>query len=997
MKSMNTSIDTHNPDLNEGDNIHGYRILRVCSLDQINSIFYELEHEKTKARHVHISTDDTENTFSVAFKTVPEDSTGVAHILEHTVLCGSRSFPVRDPFFSMLKRSLSTFMNAFTASDWTMYPFATQNKKDFYNLLDVYLDAAFFPNLDSLSFKQEGHRLEVEHGSGEKSTLTLIYKGVVYNEMKGAMSSPSEVLARSLLQSLYPSTTYRFNSGGEPALIPQLTHEQLKAFHQRHYHPSNAFFYTYGNLPLKNHLDFIEEKILCHFDAIDPKTEVPSQVRWNEPKYDTYYYHLNKDEDPTKKCQVCLAWLTADIKDSFEVLALTLLEQILLGNSASPLHKALIDSKLGTALSDGTGFDADNRDTLFAAGLKDVKESDADTIEEIIFDVLGHLADDGIDRKLIDSAIHQLEFHRKEITNHPFPYGIKLLVNFCGSWFHGGDPVRILNFDEDMTALKDMLFREPFFEKRIKTYFLDNTHRVRLTLVPDQEMAVKEELRVKRELDVIQADMSEFDLAKIKKDSDALKKLQEKVEDVSVLPTLEREDIPPQVKSIPERVMKEPVPAACYQQPTAGIFYFSAAAGSGNLPQKLISLVPFFCHAFTKIGTTHRDYADMAQLIDAYTGGIDLSAQARNQFDSEGTCLPFITFNGKCLARNQGRMFEIISELLYSFDFSDLIRLKSLLLEYQAKMETMVIHNGHQLAMSLASRSFSTATALAEIWHGIHQLKMIKGLTANITNGQLETLASNLTLIGTTILTRSNVKMALIGEEKQLTSALPFANSLQKGLFPENDNGFTPPHIDKRNDIPREGWSTASAVSFVAQTFPVVRMEHEDAPSLAVISKILRSMYLHREIREKGGAYGGFAVYNPESGLFGFGSYRDPHIVETLNAYKGAAMFIRSDDYGDTDIKEAIFQVCSEIDKPDPPGPAARKAFYRTIISLSDASRNRFKKRLLSLTRAKVKQVAEKYFGQAEADQAVAVISSEEKLHAANETFEDNPLTLYRI
>ncbi|MBW2002697.1 MAG: insulinase family protein, partial [Deltaproteobacteria bacterium] len=691
------------------------------------------------------------------------------------------------------------------------------------------------------------------------------------------------------------------------------------------------------------------------------------------------------------------AWLTADIKDSFEVLVLTLLEQILLGNSASPLHKALIDSKLGTALSDSAGFDADNRDTLFVAGLKDVKESDANAIETIIFDVFGHLADDGIDKKLIDSAIHQLEFHRKEITNSPFPYGIKLLVNFCGSWFHGGDPVRILNFDKDMTLLQDMVSKEPFFENRIKTYFLDNPHRVRLTLMPDQQMAVKEEMRVTRELDVIQEDMTELDLTKIRKDSDALIKLQERVEDVSVLPTLEREDIPPRVKGIPETVMTEPVPAACYQQPTAGIFYFSGAAGTGNLPQKLIPLAPFFCHAFTKIGTARRDYTDMVQLIDAYTGGIELSTHARSQFDGEGTCLPFVTFNGKCLARNQDRMFAIISELLCSFDFSDLNRLKSLLLEYGAGMETMVIHNGHQLAMSLASRNFSTTMALAETWHGIHQLKMIKDLTTNITDDQLETLSADLTLIGTTILTRSNFKMALIGEEQQVKAALPLTSSLQENLSPENDNGFKPPHIEKNDDLPREGWSTASAVSFVAQTFPVVRMEHEDSPALAVISKILRSMYLHREIREKGGAYGGFAVYNPESGLFGFGSYRDPHIVETLNAYKGAAVFIKSDDYGDQDIKEAIFQVCSEIDKPDPPGPAARQAFYRTIMSLSDESRNRFKQKLLSLTRAQVNQAAEKYFDQAGAGQAVAVISSEEKLNEANQRFGDNPLTLYRI
>jgi presequence protease len=994
---MNTLTDPRNPALREGDQINGYRICRISPLELINSVCYQLEHETTKARHVHISNDDAENTFSVAFKTVPEDSTGVAHVLEHTVLSGSRSYPVRDPFFSMLKRSLSTFMNAFTASDWTMYPFSTQNKKDFYNLLDVYLDAVFFPNLTSLSFKQEGHRLELEHDSGEGNAFKLGYKGVVYNEMKGAMSSPSEVLARSLLKSLYPSTTYRFNSGGDPVVIPKLTHEQLKAFHRRHYHPSNAYFYTYGTFPLSRHLDFIHEKILHHFGPIDPQTDVPSQVRWKDPKYETYYYPVSKNEDSTKKCQVCVAWLTADIKDTFEVLILTLLEQILLGNSASPLRKALIDSHLGTTLSDGSGFDPDIRDTLFAVGLKDVEVSDADTIERIIFDVLQNLANDGIDKKLIDSAIHQLEFHRKEITNQPYPYGIKLLLTFSASWFHGGDPVRILNFDEDLACLQDMLSKEPLFENRIKIYFLENTHRVRLTLMPDQEMEIKEEMRVAKELDAIQHDMTESELTSIRQDSNALKKLQESVEDISILPTLERKDIPPEVTSIHETVMPEKIPATCYQKPTSGIFYFSAAAGSGNIPQNLIPLTPFFCHVFAKIGTRHRDYTDLTQLIDAYTGGIGLSAQARNRFDHKGTCLPFVTFNAKCLTRNQERMFEIISELLCSFDFSDLSRLKSLLLEYRADMETMVIPNGHHLAMSLASRNFSTTMALAETWHGIHQLKMIKDLTRNITDDQLEKLSADLMVIARTILTRSNVKMALIGEEQPLQAAIPLAASIKESLSPEHVDGFISPHIPKHDGIPKEGWATASAVSFVAQTFPVVRMEHKDAPSLAVISKILRSMYLHREIREKGGAYGGFAVYSPESGLFGFGSYRDPHILETLNVYQGVAAFMKSDAYGDKDVDEAILQVCSEIDKPDPPGPAARQAFYRKIMSLSDESRSRFKQRLLSLTRAQVKKAAGKYFHQTESGHAVAVISSEEKLKAANERIGGTPFTVYRI
>ena len=415
---MNTNMDTNNPGLKTGARIDKYRINRIESLKEISSVFYELEHLSTGARHVHISNADAENTFSVAFKTVPRDSTGVAHILEHTVLCGSKRYAVRDPFFSMLKRSLSTFMNAFTASDWTMYPFSTQNTKDFYNLMGVYLDATFFPRLEKLSFKQEGHRLEIEN---DPTGNRLVYKGVVYNEMKGAMSSPDQVMVRSILKSLYPSSTYRYNSGGDPAEIPSLSYEQLKAFHRRHYHPSNAFFYTYGNLPLKDHLAFIEAQALNQFERIDPDTVVNSQPRWDHPQSVSYSYPFNPKEDDSQKCQICLAWLTADIQDTFDVLVLTLLEQILLGNSASPLRKALIDSALGSALCDGTGFDADNRDTLFVAGLKDVKQAAADKIEKIITEVFRDLVENGIDKTLIDSAIHQIEFHRKEITNTPSP------------------------------------------------------------------------------------------------------------------------------------------------------------------------------------------------------------------------------------------------------------------------------------------------------------------------------------------------------------------------------------------------------------------------------------------------------------------------------------------------------------------------------------------------------------------------------------------------
>ncbi|MFO8086147.1 MAG: insulinase family protein [Desulfobacterales bacterium] len=995
---MNKTKDPNNPVFHTGDIIGGYLLKRAIELPEIESFYYELEHVKTGAKHVHISRNDKENTFAAAFKTVPQDSTGVAHILEHTVLCGSKKYPVRDPFFSMLKRSLSTFMNAFTSSDWTMYPFSTQNRKDFYNLMDIYLDATFYPILSELNFEQEGHRLEIEEAPGKDPEL--VYKGVVYNEMKGAMSSADQVMGRSLLNALYPDTTYQYNSGGDPSEIPKLTYEQLKAFHRRHYHPSNSFFYTYGDIALKDHLHFIEEKILQGFTKTDPQTDVPSQPRWDKPRTATYYYPLSKSEDPSKKCQVALAWLQADILDTFEVLVLSILEQILIGNPASPLRKALIDSGLGAALSDASGYGADMRDTMFSVGLKGVELSSAETIENLILETLKDLAANGIDPQLVESAIHQIEFHRKEVTNTPYPYGIKLLLAFGGNWFHGVDPVRILKFDDDLEKLKTYISQGPFLEQKIEEYFTDNTHRVLFKLAPDQQKEEKENQKAAKELKSILKKLSFTDLEKIRQQADALKKLQESAEDLSVLPTLELSEIAPQVQKVIETAQTDS--SFLYQQPTSGIFYFASAAGVGNLSKELLPLVPFFCYALPKSGVKNRDYTEVVRRIDLYTGGISLSAQARTGYGGKdplksGTCVPFITFNGKCLVRNMDKMFEIIQEFFTEYNFFDLGRLKNLLLEYQAKLESSIVQNGHRLAISMASRNFSITSGLSETWQGIHQVKTIKSLAKNLTDSNLSSIAKNLNTIGQTVFIRENMKIALIGEENPLSRSEQLESLIFKSLAKGDEDGFKKPDLNLDESVPREGWTTSTAVSFVARVFETVRFGHDDAPALSVIAKVLRSLFLHREIREKGGAYGGFSIYSPEDGQFCMASYRDPHIVNTLNVYEKAFEFIRSGAYSDEDIKEAVLQVCSEIDKPDPPGPAARKAFYRKILSLSDDARDRYKQQLLGLKREKIIRTAEKYFRADATNHGVVVVSGEEQILDANKSLGDHRLSVFPI
>ena len=672
-----SNSDTHAPILNEGDRIHGYRVSQVLPLPHLKGYFYALQHVGTGANYIHIQCPDRENTFGVALKTVPTDSSGVAHILEHTVLCGSRKFPVRDPFFSMLKRSLSTFMNAFTASDWTLYPFATQNRKDFYNLLDVYLDAVFYPNLERLSFKQEGHRLALEKDAA--NTRRLTFKGVVYNEMKGAMSSPDQILGRSLLHALYPDTTYRFNSGGDPQIIPELTTEDLHAFHARHYHPSNAYFYSYGNLPLDGHLAFIGQKVLDRFERIDPATEVPSQPRWKAPREAVYYYPLAPDEDPSRKNQIGIGWLTSDIRDISEVLALTLIEQILLGNPASPLRKALLESGLGSALADATGFDADNRDTLFFCGLKDVAESDGPKIVDIVMQTLTTLCDTGIDPELVESAIHQVEFHRKEITNTPYPYGLKLLIAMTGTWIHGGEPHRLLLLEDDIAALRQQMATSRFFENLLRRYFLDNPHRVIFKLLPDLTLADKMKRAEEEKLRQIDSTLSPEEINRIEADTEALQRLQESEEDISLLPTLAIEDIPPAIDRIEADAVRDNQ-LHLYSRPTGGIFYFSSAMEIASVAPENLPLLPLFCHAATRMGTAAKDYVQLARYFDRYTGGFGLAIQARTRFDDGGPSLPLVTMGGKCLNRNRDQLLAILDEMLQDIRFANLDHLKRILM-----------------------------------------------------------------------------------------------------------------------------------------------------------------------------------------------------------------------------------------------------------------------------------------------------------------------------
>ena len=421
-----------------------------------------------KCKHIHLDSKSDEKVFMVAFRTIPEDSTGVAHILEHTALCGSKKYPVRDPFFMMIRRSLNTFMNAFTSSDWTAYPFATLNDKDFNNLLSVYLDSSFFPNLDELDFLQEGHRLE--YSDENKNELEI--KGVVYNEMKGAMSSVSSQLWHGLSKHLYPSSTYKYNSGGNPEDIINLTHDDLVNFHKKHYHPSNATFFTFGDINPDEIQKYIKENVLENFEPSSKSIKVENEERINSPKTVSEFYNpMPNDED---NHHVVLSWLLGESHDPVELLESYLMSNILLDNSASPLRKTLENTDLGRSLSPLTGLETDHKELVFGAGLEGVSSNKQKDVEDLILNCLNDVVTDGIPQDLINSSLHQLEIRQREISGSGMPYGLQIMLSCLPACIHNDDPLKVLDLDSSFSKIKEKLKSVNYIEKLIQEKIINN-------------------------------------------------------------------------------------------------------------------------------------------------------------------------------------------------------------------------------------------------------------------------------------------------------------------------------------------------------------------------------------------------------------------------------------------------------------------------------------------------------------------------------------------
>ncbi len=935
-----------------------FQHLRSHPIPALRLEFQEYRHRVTGARHLHLAADDPHNAFMVAFLTVPQDSTGVAHILEHTALCGSQRYPVRDPFFMMIRRSLNTFMNAFTSSDWTAYPFASQNKKDFNNLLEVYLDAAFFPLLDERDFAQEGHRLEFARPDDPHSEL--VFKGVVFNEMKGALSSPVQRLGQALHSRLFPTITYHHNSGGDPERIPDLTYEQLKAFHARHYHPSNAIFLTFGDIPAADHQDRFETLALHRFQALPLDLAIPDERRYAAPLVDLIHYPLEDREDLRDQTHIVLGWLLGPITDPLATLRARLLSDVLLDNSSSPLRNALETSELGAAPSPLCGFDTSTREATFVCGLEGSNPEHAEAVEELVFAVLRQVAADGVPQEAVDAALHQLELSEREITGDGFPYGLRLLLEALTPTIHGGDPLPALNSDPLLEQLRVESRAPDFIPDLARRLLLDNPHRVRLTMVPDPELGAKQAETERQRLAALRATLSEAEKARIVEQARLLAERQQQQDDPERLPKVGLADVPLELK-IPEGVTRPvgDLPATWYAQGTNGMVYLQAVLDLPALEPDELDLLPLFCACLTEVGSAGRDYRATQARQAAVTGGLSARATVRGGVDDVHQTKGVLALAGKALARNQAALSDLLWETLTSARFDELPRLRELIAQLRAHREEGITDHGHLLALAAASASLSPVAALNHRWDGLQGLKNLKALDDALDDAEaLAAFAARLERLRDRL--QRAPRQLLVVSEAERQAAI--AEALTTRWLDPGDAGMEPFALTAPEPQPlRQGFRVNTQVNFCAKVYPGIAPNHPDAPALHVLGDFLRNGYLHRAIREQGGAYGGGASYHPDSGAFRFYSYRDPRLTDTLADFDRALDWLQTSDHPARTLEEAILGVIAAIDKPGSPAGEAIGAFFGALFGRTPDQRRAYRQRVLGVTLADLQRVAAAY------------------------------------
>jgi len=973
------------PTLQTGEELYGFKVLRVKAFPEIRVTAYEIEHKKTGAKVLHLHSFDRENLYAIGFRTPPSDSTGLPHILEHSVLAGSEKYPLKDVFKELMRSTLQTFINAFTYPDKTIYPVASQIKTDFFNLARVYTDLVLHPRMLKETFLQEGHHLEFS--TPDDLASDLIISGIVYNEMKGAYSSADSLIYEVLQENVYPDSVYAFDSGGDPDVIPTLTYEQFREFHRTYYSPTNTRFFIYGDITTSEHLIFLSE-MLTGFERVEIDSSIKSQNRLTAPRVIRSTYPIGKDESLRNKTMANFAWMMSDNTDYETSLILEIISALLVGSAASPLRKALIDSGLGEDLTPVSGIEADLKQLMFCVGLRNTQSSDVQKIEKLIFDTLQNIVENGFDNELIEGVLHQVEFHGKEIVRGSYPYGIALMGNVFQTWLYDGDPLIGLDFPLAIKNIRERWTVDPqIFQKMTKQWFVDNPHRVLAIMEPDADFNDKKERIYQKKMADFKSSLPESKLAQINAQAKELKKFQSEQDSpqaAATIPKLKLEDIPKSIDTIPtQNSLIRNVPALEHDIFTNGIAYVDLAFDIAHVPEELQPYLPLLGKIITGMGAAGFTYEEMAKRIALKMGGLGYDLSTGFSADGGSTWQKvIISFN--VLYRNLPEAINILSDIIFASDLSADARMKDLISERKNNLLSAIVPSGHIFAKMVAGAALTVPAYRDEQWHGRTQLKFIQK-TANDFGRSKQDLRDKLELLRKIIFNKGNLVINLTAED----AGLKIVKDNISELLDRLPSSVTAKTEAKPSLFPvSAGISIPAQVSYVAYVLKTPAYTDQASALLMLSAKELSNNYLYKHIRVQGGAYGGMSSFDQSLGLFSFLSYRDPHIVETLQIFKDAQSFYSQNEISTGEMEKAIISTIGMVDKPLDPAGRGYIALIRSFAGINDDMRQKLRNGILSATPRKLKNALVDYFSLAAKSASVAVYSAPEKLNEANKKLE---------
>lgn len=887
-----------------------YEILDEHRVEDVQSDGFILRHKKSGARIAILSNNDDNKVFYIGFRTPPEDETGVPHIIEHTTLCGSKKFPVKDPFIELAKGSLNTFLNAMTYPDKTVYPVASCNDQDFKNLMDVYLDAVFNPNITKYEeiFKQEGWHYEL---TGKDDELKI--NGVVYNEMKGAYSSPDEVLSSQIYRSLFPDNTYSKDSGGNPEYIPKLTYEAYLDFYHKYYHPSNSYIYLYGDMDVVERLEWLDKEYLSLYDYKKVNSEINKQPAFDEIKNVEAQYSITMDDSQENKTYLSYNRVVGDTLDKMLYQAFDVLDYALVSSPGAPVKQALIDAGIGDDVYGS--YDAGILQPVFSFVAKNANASQADEFESIIENTLKEVVKTGINKEALLAGINSSEFKFREADFGQFPKGLLFGLNCLDSWlFDDMKPFIHLECLDTFAKLRRAVDTD-YFEKLIQEYLLDNTHGSSVTVKPKRGLGNEKEEALAKELSDYKASLSDEEIKKLVEDTEHLKKYQEEPsldEDLRKLPMLTRADMKKNAmpfSNIEDELLD--VKVVRHDIESNGIDYISFLFDAGDFAQSELGYLGFFTNALGLVSTEKYSYTDLANATNIYTGGISTGTASHPDIKDRNNFVFKFEVKLKVLEKNLDKALELMEQMLLSSDFTDTKRLGELVAQIKARLQANLSSSGHLVAAMRSMSSFSRYALYQDELKGIAFYRSICRIEKELSESPVS-VSDKLAAIAKKLFARNRMLISFTGNNEAYGNAKP---SLEKVIAGFNKMSTVGNQAEVHFNTAKEAFIDASQIQYVAKTGDFICEGYEYTGALRLLRIILSYDYLWINVRVKGGAYGCMNTFL-RSGESYFVSYRDPNLSDTLDVYDRIPEYIKSFSPDERDMTKYIIGTFSALDTP---------------------------------------------------------------------------------